>query len=65
MTETILKCPTCGDLPQFSWHGHSPYMRYGALKCPKGCHILRVTYHANSFNAARLSLIKQWEELCK
>lgn len=66
MTDTNqFKCPTCGAVAQFAWHGNSPFMRYGALKCPKGCHTVHVTYHATSINAARLSLIKKWKELCK
>lgn len=63
MTETILKCPTCGALAQFSWHGNSPYMRYGTLQYPHKHHSVKVTYHADSIGAARLNLIQQWEVL--
>lgn len=64
-TSNQLNCPTCGAAAQFAWHGNSPFMRYGKLVCPKGCHVVRVTYNATSFNSARLRLIKQWEELSK
>lgn len=61
MTDTNhLNCPTCGAKALFAWHGNSPFMRYGALKCPNGCYTVHVTYNATSFNAARLRLVNEW-----
>ncbi len=55
--------PYLWGFSSFSWHGHSPYMRYGALQCPHKHHSVKVTYHADSMGAARLNLIQQWEVL--
>nr|DAY87245.1 MAG TPA: alpha-aminoadipate carrier protein [Caudoviricetes sp.] len=58
-------CPTCGAVAQFSWHGNSPFLRYGSLNCPARHHSVSVTYQKDSMKAARASLIRQWSELRK
>lgn len=57
------RCPTCGNLPEYSLKLNYLGWVWGELKCPYGCHRVKLNGPAGSRARAEAILDPQWLEL--